>query len=168
MKKIFSKIKLWFINIIAKIRNKNFLNLDSMVNYMYSAETLPAPLPLETEAELVKNFQECNDLSAKAKLIEHNLRLVMYIAKRFENNKLDIQDLISVGSIGLIKAVDSYNLDKNIKLATYARRCIENDSLTGRGNRTNKGESVLYSSGSQCNPDRKRKGMHKKRNRFRG
>ena len=129
MKKIFSKIKLWLINLIAKIRNKNFLNLDNMVNYMYSAETLPAPLPLETEAELVKNFQEGNDLSAKAKLIEHNLRLVMYIAKRFENNKLDIQDLISVGSIGLIKAVDSYNLDKNIKLATYASRCIENEIL---------------------------------------
>ena len=129
MRKIFSKIKLWFLNLITKIKNKNFLNLDSMVNYMYSAETLPAPLPLETEAELVKSFQECNDLSAKAKLIEHNLRLVMYIAKRFENNKLDMQDLISVGSIGLIKAVDSYNLDKNIKLATYASRCIENEIL---------------------------------------
>ena len=129
MKKIFSKIKFWFLNLITKIKNKNFLNLDSMVNYMYSAETLPAPLPLETEAELVKSFQECNDLSAKSKLIEHNLRLVMYIAKRFENNKLDMQDLISVGSIGLIKAVDSYNLDKNIKLATYASRCIENEIL---------------------------------------
>lgn len=129
MRKIFSKIKLWFLNLITKIKNKDFLNLDNMVNYMYSAETLPAPLPLETEAELVKSFQECNDLSAKAKLIEHNLRLVMYIAKRFENNKLDMQDLISVGSIGLIKAVDSYNLDKNIKLATYASRCIENEIL---------------------------------------
>ena len=74
-------------------------------------------------------FQDNNNQQAKAELIEHNLRLVMYIAKRFEGKKLDIQDLVSVGSIGLIKAVDSYKLDKNIKLATYASRCIENEIL---------------------------------------
>ena len=67
--------------------------------------------------------------SAKSKLIEHNLRLVMYIAKRFESTKVNLEDLVSVGSIGLIKAVDSYKLDKNIKLATYASRCIENEIL---------------------------------------
>ena len=94
-----------------------------------SFRSLPEPLSADTEAELVKNFQDNNDIDAKSKLIEHNLRLVMYIAKRFEGNKLDIQDLVSVGSIGLIKAVDSYKLDKNIKLATYASRCIENEIL---------------------------------------
>ena len=84
---------------------------------------------MERENSLVRAFQDDHDLSAKSELIEHNLRLVMYIAKRFENNKLDMQDLVSVGSIGLIKAVDSYKLDKNIKLATYASRCIENEIL---------------------------------------
>lgn len=126
---MFKKIKLFFINLFKKIVNKDFLSPDGIVNYMYTAESLPEPLSNEDECELVKNFQENNDLSAKSKLIEHNLRLVMYIAKRFENNKLDMQDLISVGSIGLIKAVDSYKLDKNIKLATYASRCIENEIL---------------------------------------
>jgi len=114
---------------IKKLLKKDFLSPDSIVNYMFSAESLPAPLPIETEANLVKEFQENQDISAKSKLIEHNLRLVMYIAKRFENNKIDMQDLVSVGSIGLIKAVDSYKLDKNIKLATYASRCIENEIL---------------------------------------
>ena len=96
---------------------------------MFTAETLPEPLSIEEECSLVTSFQNNSDLSAKSKLIEHNLRLVMYIAKKFENNRLDMQDLVSVGSIGLIKAVDSYKLDKNIKLATYASRCIENEIL---------------------------------------
>ena len=123
--KLFKKIKLF----ILKLLKKDFLTPESIVNYMYSAESLPEPLPTDTEAELVKDFQDNKDLTAKSKLIEHNLRLVMYIAKRFESNKLDMQDLVSVGSIGLIKAVDSYKLDKNIKLATYASRCIENEIL---------------------------------------
>jgi len=123
--KIYNKL----ILLIKKILKKDFLSTESIVNYMFSTESLPEPLSMETEARLVKNFQDNNDLSAKSKLIEHNLRLVMYIAKRFENNKLDMQDLVSVGSIGLIKAVDSYKLDKNIKLATYASRCIENEIL---------------------------------------
>ena len=96
---------------------------------MFTAETLPEPLSIEEECSLVTSFQNNSDLSAKSKLIEHNLRLVMYIAKKFENNRLDMQDLVSVGSIGLIKAVDSYKLDKNIKLATYASRCTENEIL---------------------------------------
>ena len=125
LKKIVSKIKL----LINKILKKDFLNPESIVNYMFTAESLPEPLSADIEAELVKSFQDNNNTDAKSKLIEHNLRLVMYIAKRFEGNKLDIQDLVSVGSIGLIKAVDSYKLDKNIKLATYASRCIENEIL---------------------------------------
>ena len=132
MNKIKSKIttlikKIFFF--LKRIFKKDFLSPDNIVNYMFTAESLPEPLPTDIETELVKSFQDKKDLSAKSALIEHNLRLVMYIAKRFENNKLDMQDLVSVGSIGLIKAVDSYKLDKNIKLATYASRCIENEIL---------------------------------------
>ena len=122
---IFKKIKAF----ILKLFKPNLLDVESIVNYMFSAESLPAPLDLDEETSLVKSFQDNNDLSAKSLLIEHNLRLVMYIAKKFESNKIDMQDLVSVGSIGLIKAVDSYKLDKNIKLATYASRCIENEIL---------------------------------------
>lgn len=122
---LLKKIKTFFL----KLFNIKLLDVESIVNYMYSAESLPSPLEMEEENLLVKDFQENNNLKAKSLLIEHNLRLVMYIAKKFETNKIDMQDLISVGSIGLIKAVDSYKLDKNIKLATYASRCIENEIL---------------------------------------
>lgn len=127
--KIFIKIKNFFIRLYNKLFKTDFFNIESIVNYMFTAETLPEPLSMEEESSLVMSFQNDADLSAKSKLIEHNLRLVMYIAKKFENNRLDMQDLVSVGSIGLIKAVDSYKLDKNIKLATYASRCIENEIL---------------------------------------
>ncbi len=130
------KFKIFFVNLynkikllIKKILKKDLLTPKSIVNYMFTAESLPEPLSIESESNLVKDFQDNNNVTAKSKLIEHNLRLVMYIAKRFESNKLDMQDLVSVGSIGLIKAVDSYKLDKNIKLATYASRCIENEIL---------------------------------------
>lgn len=116
-------------NFFTRLFRHDFLNVESIVNYIFSSESLPEPLDNDRESELVRAFQEHNDISAKSELIEHNLRLVMYIAKRFENKKLDIQDLVSVGSIGLIKAVDSYKPDKNIKLATYASRCIENEIL---------------------------------------
>ncbi|HJD05920.1 MAG TPA: sigma-70 family RNA polymerase sigma factor [Candidatus Onthoplasma faecipullorum] len=124
-KKFINKIKTFF----KKLFKRDFLSPESIVNYIFSAESLPEPLPADKESSLVRAFQDDHDLSAKSELIEHNLRLVMYIAKRFESNKLDMQDLVSVGSIGLIKAVDSYKLDKNIKLATYASRCIENEIL---------------------------------------
>lgn len=115
--------------LIKKIFNFEIVELDNLVNYIFTAESLPEPLSLEREFELVNKYQSTNDAGAKAELIEHNLRLVMYIAKKFENNKLDMQDLVSVGTIGLIKAVHSYKADKNIKLATYASRCIENEIL---------------------------------------
>lgn len=124
-KKFINKIKTFF----KKLFKRDFLSPESIVNYIFSAKSLPEPLPADKESSLVRAFQDDHDLSAKSELIEHNLRLVMYIAKRFESNKLDMQDLVSVGSIGLIKAVDSYKLDKNIKLATYASRCIENEIL---------------------------------------
>jgi len=125
MKKLFNKI----INFFKKLFSTDFLSVENIVNYMFTVESLPEPLSLNDEVALVTAFQNNNDLSAKSKLVEHNLRLVMYIAKRFDSSKIDLQDLVSVGSIGLIKAVDSYKLDKNIKLATYASRCIENEIL---------------------------------------
>ena len=122
---ILIKIKQFFY----KLFKGNLLSSKNIVNYIFSNESLPEPLEQDKETELVVKFQEYNDLTAKSKLIEHNLRLVMFIAKRFESQKLELSDLVSVGSIGLIKAVDSYNSDKNIKLATYASRCIENEIL---------------------------------------
>ncbi len=131
MKKIinFFKNLVHKIAVFFKTKKPNLLDASDIVNYIYSAESLPAPLDADREAELVRAFQDYKDLTAKSQLIEHNLRLVMFIAKRFESKKLDMEDLVSVGSIGLIKAVDSYKLDKNIKLATYASRCIENEIL---------------------------------------
>ena len=122
---LLKKIKNFFINLFKG----DLLSSESIVNYIFSNESLPEPLEQDKESELVVRFQEHNDLSAKSALIEHNLRLVMYIAKRFESQKLELPDLVSIGSIGLIKAVDSYKSDKNIKLATYASRCIENEIL---------------------------------------
>ena len=127
--KLWNKTKLFFKRLYLKIFKTNFLRPENMVNYIFTAESLPEPLDITAEQTLVKDFQDNHNLSAKSKLIEHNLRLVMYIAKRFESKKLSLEDLVSVGSIGLIKAVDSYKLDKNIKLATYASRCIENEIL---------------------------------------
>ena len=94
------------------------------VFYVNSVETLPPPLDPETEAEIIAQM-ESNPEKASI-LIEHNLRLVVYIAKKFESTGILLEDLTSVGTIGLIKAIHTYKADKNIKLATYASRCIEN------------------------------------------
>ena len=96
------------------------------IHYIGGSDTLPPPLSREREAELLEHLDED---AARKELIEHNLRLVVYIARRFENTGINIEDLISIGTIGLIKAVGTYRLDKNIKLATYASRCIENEIL---------------------------------------
>ena len=96
------------------------------VHYIGGSDTLPAPLTKERETELLARIGE---ESARAELIEHNLRLVVYIARRFENTGINIEDLISIGTIGLIKAIGTYRAEKNIKLATYASRCIENEIL---------------------------------------
>lgn len=98
------------------------------VMYIGGSDTLPAPLTREREAETIA-LLERGDQGAKSILIEHNLRLVVYIARRFENTGVGIEDLISIGTIGLIKAVSTFKADKNIKLATYASRCIENEIL---------------------------------------
>lgn len=104
------------------------LEEDSGVDYMNGGETLPAPLSAEEEKDCVARLSG-GDKEAREKLIEHNLRLVVYIAKKFESSNVDIDDLISVGTIGLIKAVNSFDGSKQIKLATYASRCIENEIL---------------------------------------
>ena len=94
--------------------------------YINGPELLPAPLSQESEAECLANIE---DADVRARLVEHNLRLVVYIAKRFENVGTGIEDLISIGTLGLIKAIDTFRPDKSIKLATYASRCIENEIL---------------------------------------
>ncbi len=103
------------------------LTSEKGVFYVNGSETLPPPLSPEEEAEAIAQMHTNND--AKSKLVEHNLRLVVYIAKRFENIGVDLEDVISIGTIGLMKAVNSYDPNKNIKLATYASRCIENEIL---------------------------------------
>ncbi|MET1013584.1 MAG: RNA polymerase sporulation sigma factor SigE [Paenisporosarcina sp.] len=96
--------------------------------YIGGSESLPVPMNREEEAQTIEDFMN-GSLSARDKLIERNLRLVVYIARRFENTGTNIEDLISIGSIGLIKAIETFNVEKKIKLATYASRCIENEIL---------------------------------------
>ena len=108
------------------------------VFYICGHDVLPPPLSREREAELLERIEEDD---ARSELIEHNLRLVVYIARRFENTGIHIEDLISIGTIGLIKAIGTYQPTKNIKLATYASRCIENEILMYlRKNANRKGE----------------------------
>ena len=97
--------------------------------YIAGSQTLPPPLPPEEEAELIKKLSEENNLETRQILVERNLRLVVYIAKKFENTGIGIEDLISIGTIGLMKGVNTFNSEKKIKLATYASRCIENEIL---------------------------------------
>lgn len=96
------------------------------IHYIGGTDVLPPPLSADEEKQLLENISDSN---AKNKLIEHNLRLVVYIAKKFENTGINIEDLISIGTIGLIKSINTFNPEKNIKLATYSSRCIENEIL---------------------------------------
>ncbi len=124
--------------LIAKIFS--FLREKTSVFYIGGAETLPPPLSAEDEDNLIENLRLSVAIeSTKATLIEHNLRLVVYIAKKFESTGIGVEDLISIGTIGLIKAINTFRPDKNIKLATYASRCIENEILMYlRKNNSNK------------------------------
>ena len=99
------------------------------IHYIGGTEVLPPPLLEEQESQMIRELSTDDADAAKSVLIEHNLRLVVYIAKKFENTGIGVEDLISIGTIGLIKAINTYNPDKNIKLATYASRCIENEIL---------------------------------------
>ena len=111
---------------------KKFLDLftldETLLHYINGGDVLPSPYTAEEETELVDRLEKGED-SVKDMLVEHNLRLVVYIARRFQNTGVDMDDLISVGTIGLIKAVGSFSSDKNVKLATFASRCIENEIL---------------------------------------
>ncbi len=107
---------------------KKILKIYNPVFYLGSTDTLPPPLSKEDEVNYVKLSMQ-GDQEARNKLIEHNLRLVVFLAKKYENTKVDLEDLVSIGTIGLIKGVNTYRLDKNIKLATYVSRCIDNEIL---------------------------------------
>ena len=111
---------------LEKILNKFFKNEE--VFFVGSTDILPPPLKKEVEEDLVKR-SNTGDLEARNKLIEHNLRLVVFLAKKYDNTMYDLEDLVSIGTIGLIKGIKTYKLDKNIKLATYASRCIDNEIL---------------------------------------
>ena len=115
MKKIISFIK------------KLFRKVNSIF-FVGASDILPEPLSKEDEEKYLLLFQN-GDINAKNKLIEHNLRLVVYLSKKYENTKIDLEDLVSIGTIGLIKGINNYKMNKNIKLATYASRCIDNEIL---------------------------------------
>lgn len=99
------------------------------VHYIGGSDVLPPPLEATEEAKILESLESGEEEQGKKLLIEHNLRLVVYIAKKFDNTGVGVEDLISIGTIGLIKAINTFNPDKNIKLATYASRCIENEIL---------------------------------------
>ena len=111
-------------NLLARLG----LTIPPCIMYIGGSDTLPAPMNREDEQRCIEQLMQGSE-DAKSALIEHNLRLVVYIAKRFENTGINIEDLISIGTIGLIKAINTFNAEKNIKLATYASRCIENEIL---------------------------------------
>lgn len=114
-------------NIYAKYINNNELE-DFSIFYVGGSQTLPPPLEPKEEEEALHKLSQ-GDSSVKQILVERNLRLVVYIAKKFENTGIGIEDLISIGTIGLMKSINTFNTDKKIKLATYASRCIENEIL---------------------------------------
>lgn len=117
-----TEVKKWVTFLVQLFRKKNG------VFYIGGHESLPRPLDKEQEAKMIQALME-GDPEARDVLIEKNLRLVVYIARRFDNTNTNIEDLISIGTIGLIKAIETFKADKNIKLATYASRCIENEIL---------------------------------------
>ena len=116
---------MWLLWLLKALQCKSY---ESDCYYIQGSDVLPHPLSKEDELEALLLFQK-GDMQARNKLIEHNLRLVVYIAKRFESNPIFMEDLISIGTFCLIKAIQTFDLDKNIKLVTYASRCIENEIL---------------------------------------
>ncbi len=118
----------WVNTLICKL----YLKTGASILYINGADTLPTPLTIDEESELLNRFYHCADdekTNVRNALIERNLRLVVFISKKFENTGIGLEDLISIGTIGLIKAINTFRADKNIKLATYASRCIENEIL---------------------------------------
>ena len=135
---------LWYIKLCGFLSRLG-IHPPGAIFYIGGSDTLPPPLSKEEEREVLTTWERDGPSpTIRSKLIEHNLRLVVYIARRFENSGVGIEDLISIGTIGLIKAVETYNPAKNIKLATYASRCIENEILMYlRKNANRKGEVSL-------------------------
>ena len=124
-----------FVNYILRI-----FNVEESIFYVGSSDKLPEPLSKDDETYYVEQAM-LGDTAARSKLIEHNLRLVVFLSKKYENTNLDLEDLVSIGTIGLIKGINTYKLDKNIKLATYASRCIDNEILMFlRKNKKRRGE----------------------------
>ncbi len=122
-----SRLSFFFTSLLSRLRH--FIKFEGEdVHYINGADTLPSPLTAAEEAEVFRRIEEGDD-SARELLITHNLRLVVYIARKFENSGVGIEDLISIGTIGLIKAVNTFCPSRNIKLATYSSRCIENEIL---------------------------------------
>lgn len=119
-----------FGKMVQKLKKmlKIFSLNENILRYINGGEVLPTPFSAEEESDLVERLS-LGEEGVRDKLVEHNLRLVVYIARRFQNTGVDLDDLVSVGTIGLIKAVGSFSSDKNVKLATYASRCIENEIL---------------------------------------
>ena len=107
---------------------KSLFKRVGQVFFVGAKDVLPEPLSKEEELKYLKEMEE-GSVEAKNKLIEHNLRLVVYLSKKYENTKIDLEDLVSIGTIGLIKGINTYKIGKNIKLATYASRCIDNEIL---------------------------------------
>ena len=116
------------LKVAPKLKSMIFAR-EGEIHYIGGTEILPPPLNAEEEARAILGLESANGEQARATLIEHNLRLVVYIARKFENTGVGVEDLISIGTIGLIKAINSFDSGKNIKLATYASRCIENEIL---------------------------------------
>ena len=116
------------INVISNFQNI-FFHPRKEIHYIGGPDVLPAPLDANEEQKMIEALETNEKEKAKKSLIEHNLRLVVYIAKKFDNTGVGVEDLISIGTIGLIKAINTFNPTKKIKLATYASRCIENEIL---------------------------------------
>ena len=119
----------WLKNYYNKVRLFLQMDEEQSIYYIGGSEVLPPPLSSAEEAQLLEKLGDQGDGVVKRVLIERNLRLVVYIARKFENTGIGVEDLISIGTIGLIKAINTFQTDKNIKLATYASRCIENEIL---------------------------------------
>jgi len=125
---IYTKARALILNAWDTLRFRDKDDIGS-IYYIGGSEILPAPLAVDEEADYLARLGTRDDNAAKAVLIERNLRLVVYIARKFENTGINVEDLISIGTIGLIKAINTFRTDRKIKLATYASRCIENEIL---------------------------------------
>lgn len=125
---MFTKIKVFYMLLKCKLFSKLKIFTPGNIYYIGGTESLPPPLSIDEEKILLNQIKN-NSAEVRSILIERNLRLVVYIAKKFENTSVNVEDLISIGTIGLIKAINTFNPERNIKLATYASRCIENEIL---------------------------------------